>query len=108
MSARGPPPRDGPPTRRSGSRRRQCPCKSHQGLGTHTSGPSLHHVDTRHHRVVLVFPVVAVEHVPTAKLLETKQHQHFLSAVERDRVLPPALVRKRRFSIAFENLKMRQ
>src|SRR6516225_2020126 len=65
-------------------------------------------IETRHHRVILVFQIVAMQHVAPAELLTRQQHHDFLAHVERHGVFPPSLMNQRWLAIALQNLEVGQ
>jgi hypothetical protein len=69
---------------------------------------ALHNIKSRHHAVVLVLQIVAVDEVSSFVSDKPDQECDFFGLVNSDRVLPSPLVRQRWISVSLQNLKVDQ
>src|SRR5260370_36023750 len=74
-------------------------------LGASSAGRSPH-VVARHHGMVLMPEIMAVQDVPSAVAVEAGDDPHGVSVLQPDRVLPALLMRMGRLSIALHDLEL--
>src|SRR5262245_24274797 len=63
------------------------------------------HVDTRHHGVVFVFEVVAMQQVPASMSAPSDDDLHFLAVFDGNGILPSRLLSQRRTPVPAQKLE---
>jgi hypothetical protein len=66
------------------------------------------HIDARHHAVILVFEVVAVQQVTPAAAAPPDDHVNLLSVLDRDGILPSRFLSPWRAAVAPQDLERRK